>query len=114
MVTSALNELISRSCSKKAQASLIAAEPDTFVIAVTEREDSKRVVTHTLRLSGKWRANDRAEVSFWLDKDEARRGVVHFGSAWSSFLQKTFLKTAKRLSGCKSLWKSRGLKRGWG
>ena len=52
---SRLSELLRNARTRKATASLAAAEPDALVLSVTERENEKRVVTRMMRVSGKWR-----------------------------------------------------------
>lgn len=77
-----LSELIRKGSSKKASASLIAAEPELLVLAVTETAGTGRVFTRTLRLSGKWRVTPANEIEFAFTKPELRKRSISFGANW--------------------------------
>jgi len=77
-----LSDLIKLGRTRKAEASLAAAEPDALVLSVTERENEKRTVTRMMRVAGKWRVGAGNVLEFVLDKNEARKGVVSFGADW--------------------------------
>ncbi len=77
-----LSDLIKQGRSRKAEASLAAAEPDALVLSVTERENDKRTVTRMMRVNGKWRVGAGNTLEFVLDKNESKKGVVLFGADW--------------------------------
>ena len=62
--------------------SLIAAEPDALVLAVTERQSDQKVVTGLTKLSGAWKANARNQLLFEVEKEGGKKDVLTFRSGW--------------------------------
>lgn len=64
------------------EASLIAAEAGGLVVAVTEKQKEGKVVTSLARLSGNWRANDKNEIQFEIEKEFGKKDVLTFRGNW--------------------------------
>lgn len=66
----------------KLKASLIAAEPDALVAAVTLKEKDGRLITQTAKLSGTWHLNEKNQIVFDIERQFGKKDILTFKSAW--------------------------------
>lgn len=64
------------------KASLIAAEPDTLVVALTGKKSAHRVVTTLLKLTGAWRLDEKNRITFEVEKESGKKDVLTFQGVW--------------------------------
>ncbi len=86
--------------------SLIAAEPEALVFAVTERQEDQNIVTSIHKLAGTWRANAKNQLVFEVEKESGRNDVLTFKGEWEIgkrnqivyTYEQTDLKTKKKIN----------------
>lgn len=66
------------------QASLVAAEPDALVVSITEKQEGGRVVTGLAKLTGAWRANEKNQIEFEVERQSGKNNVLTFRGAWKA------------------------------
>ncbi len=64
------------------QTSLIAADPDALVLAVSEKQKNGKRVTRTARLGGSWRLNEKKQIEFEIERESGANDVLTFQGAW--------------------------------
>lgn len=64
------------------QALLVAAEPDALVVSITEKQENGRRVTSLAKLTGAWRANEKNQIEFEVEKQSGENDVLTFRGAW--------------------------------
>ena len=63
--------------------SLVAAEPGSLVISVTERQSDQKVVTSLLKLTGSWSVNAENQIRFEVEKGSGKKDTLTLKGAWS-------------------------------
>ncbi len=66
----------------KLDASLVAAEPDALVVSVTEKQKDGKVVTSIAKLAGAWRANEKNQIEFEVERESGKNDVLTFRGEW--------------------------------
>ena len=66
----------------KVRGSLVAAEPQALVIAVTERQSDQNIVTGLWKLAGKWRTDPKNQIVFEVGKESGKNDVLSFTGGW--------------------------------
>ncbi len=66
----------------KLTGSLIAAEANALVFAVTERQKDQKTVTSIHKLTGTWKANPKNQLVFEVDKESGKKDALTFKAAW--------------------------------
>lgn len=64
------------------EAALVAAEADALIAAVSERQKNGKTVTRTARLEGSWRANEKNQLEFEIERSSGAHDVLTFRGAW--------------------------------
>lgn len=64
------------------EAALVAAEADALIAAVSERQKNGKTVTRTARLEGTWRANEKNQLEFEIERSSGANDVLTFRGAW--------------------------------
>ncbi len=67
----------------KLKASLVAAEPGGLLVSVTQRQKDQKIVTRLFRLLGQWRANEKNQIQFEIEKEKGHNNVLTFQSGWT-------------------------------
>jgi hypothetical protein len=67
----------------RVKAPLIAAEPGALVAAATVRQDDQTVITRILKLSGRWRSDDRNRLVFEAERARGRTDQLTLTGAWT-------------------------------
>lgn len=62
------------------EASLVAAEPDTLVVSVTQKQERGRTVTSLVKIDGTWQANDANQIEFEVAGQSDR---LTFKGSWT-------------------------------
>ncbi|MDD5216566.1 MAG: hypothetical protein PHN49_10445 [Candidatus Omnitrophica bacterium] len=62
--------------------SLVAAEPEALVLAVTIRESEKRSVTGLVKLAGRWSLDEKNRIVFYVKRDFGQSDKLTFRGAW--------------------------------
>jgi hypothetical protein len=79
--------------------SLIAAEPDLLVVALTGKACNGELTTRTVKLSGAWKFDDRNRIAFEVGKEGGRQDVLTFNGAWTVDENNRIVYTYTRKSG---------------
>ena len=66
----------------KLKGSLIAAEPDALVFAVTERQSDQKVTTKIARLTGAWSLDQKNRIIFLVEKEKSKNDTLTFKGEW--------------------------------
>lgn len=66
----------------KLKASLLAAEPDALVLAVTEKKEKHRVTTSLLKLTGTWRLDTKNRIVFDIERESGKKDILTFCGSW--------------------------------
>ena len=66
----------------KLKGSLLAAEPDALVFAVTERQSDQKVTTSVGRLTGAWSLDLKNRIIFLVEKEKSQTDTLTFQGAW--------------------------------
>lgn len=95
------NEIVYRASKKgdgqaRLKAALIAAEPGFLVLGVTQKKRKGRVETSLVKLSGVWRANEKNQLTFEVEKAFGLRDILTFKGAWKINKTHTIAYTWKR------------------
>ena len=64
------------------KASIVAAEPEALVIAVTTKQDSHRTVTGSVKLSGKWQLDSKNRITFFVKRGSRKQDKLTFQGMW--------------------------------
>lgn len=87
------------------RATPIKAERGALVVSVSQGQKDQRVVTRNLRLSGKWQADEKNRLAFFVDGASGPQKALTFSGSWASdrageltySLKRTALKTRSRV-----------------
>ncbi len=66
----------------KLSGTLIAAEANALVFAVTERQKDQKIVTCIHKLTGTWRANPQNQLVFEVEKESGKKDTLTFKAGW--------------------------------
>lgn len=66
----------------KVRGSLVAAEPHTLLIALTERQSDQTSVARIAKLTGTWRANSKNQLVFEVEKEGGKNDILTFKAGW--------------------------------
>lgn len=67
----------------KYEASIIAAEENSLVVAVTGTQKNGRIVTSLAQLKGTWRADDANRLEFEIERRSGKNDTVTFTGSWT-------------------------------
>lgn len=66
----------------KVRGSLIAAEPEALVIAVTQKQSDQETVTRLMKLAGTWTMDRSDRLIFEVEKEDGKNDVLTFQGSW--------------------------------
>jgi hypothetical protein len=64
------------------ETSLVAAESEALVVSVTQKQENGNVVTSLARLTGTWRANEKNELEFEVERQSGKNDALTFTGSW--------------------------------
>lgn len=65
------------------EASLIAVEENSLIVSITEKQENGRIVTSLAQLTGVWRANEKNQLEFEVERQSDKNDVLTFKGSWT-------------------------------